>query len=891
MTPERLHRIRVVYDAAVDSPVGARQALLERECEGDEDLMREVERLLGAQEHLPEWLAGPLLGVAQAAALEAHSTVTQTAAPGHVPFAPGTVLGQRYRIVHLLGRGGMAEVYRADDLLLAQPVALKFLPPAATANVSALNRFRNEVRIARQVSHPSVCRVYDIGEADGLTYLSMEYVDGEDLASLLRRIGKLPQEKALEIARQLCAGVAAAHDKSVIHRDLKPANIMLDGKGQVRITDFGIAGVAEQIRDARSGTPAYMSPEQLAGKEVTARSDIYALGIVLCELLTGKRPPLDVNSAEIDPLVERVIQRCLEPDPQMRPGSALAVAAALPGGDPLAAALARGETPAPEVVANAGPVEGLCPWVAVTCLAAVIVSLGLLCVLRQRCDLINQIPMENSSEVLAAKAREIIKSFGYTERPVDTIYTWQYDQDYLRFAREQKNPSAALYAPYPPAIYFWYTQSPYYPTTSDLNKYTFQREALEPGMQAVVLDSEGRLIEFEARPSTETRNPEDTPAFDWSRLFAAAGLDAAGLQPVSPKVTPISPFDTRAAWTGSAEGTPQIRVEAATFEGRPVSFRVLGPWAHPSEPPAFSLALFTGFPTPIFILFMFALPGVAGYLAWRNVRSGRGDRRGAFRLASFLFLGILLEGLLYMHHVPTLAELVLLFALMQSAAAWGGMAWLFYIAFEPQLRKRMPESLVSWNRLLAGRFRDPVVGGHLLAGIAVGAIGFCAATSLNALMPFVRAFPPRLPSSNASLLALLFYLLLALIPAGLGLSLLINLISIVVQRRWLAAVLFVLLMTLIVTPSYDRPSLLTTARLLLIQTVFAFTLIRFGVLATVAALFAAFVIEVFPLTTNWSAWYAPAALLGIATLVGLALYGFVTTLSGRRLWPEKPDAF
>ena len=94
--------------------------------------------------------------------------------------------------------------------------------------------------------------------------------------------------------------------------------------------------------------------------------------------------------------------------------------------------------------------------------------------MRQRHDLINQIPMENSSEVLAAKAREIIKSFGYTERPVDTIYTWQYDQDYLRFAREQKNPSAALYAPYPPAIYFWYTQSPYYPTTSDLNKYTFQ---------------------------------------------------------------------------------------------------------------------------------------------------------------------------------------------------------------------------------------------------------------------------------------------------------------------------------------------------------------------------------------------------------------------------------
>jgi serine/threonine protein kinase len=147
-------------------------------------------------------------------------------------------------------------------------------------------------------------------------------VDGEDLASLLRRIGKLPQDKALEIARQLCAGLAAAHDKGVIHRDLKPANIMLDGRSHVRITDFGIAGVAAQIRDVRSGTPDYMSPEQMAGKEVTPRSDIYALGIVLCELLTGKRPPLkpaDPGTTALDLAVERVIQRCLDPDPKLRP--------------------------------------------------------------------------------------------------------------------------------------------------------------------------------------------------------------------------------------------------------------------------------------------------------------------------------------------------------------------------------------------------------------------------------------------------------------------------------------------------------------------------------------------------------------------------------------------
>jgi serine/threonine-protein kinase len=215
-------------------------------------------------------------------------------------FPPGTLLAQRYRIVSLLGRGGMGEVYRANDLLLGQTVALKFLPPAATASEAALNRFRNEVRTARLVSHPNVCRVFDIGEAEGLTYLTMEYVDGEDLASLLRRIGKLPQDKALEIARKTCAGLAAAHDKGVIHRDLKPANIMLDGQGQVRITDFGLAGFSEQVRDVRSGTPAYMAPEQKAGKEVTARSDIYSLGVVLHEVFTGKRPS-EGSKGELDP--------------------------------------------------------------------------------------------------------------------------------------------------------------------------------------------------------------------------------------------------------------------------------------------------------------------------------------------------------------------------------------------------------------------------------------------------------------------------------------------------------------------------------------------------------------------------------------------------------------
>ena len=215
-------------------------------------------------------------------------------------------------------------------------------------------------------------------ERDNQVFLSMEYVDGEDLASLLRRIGRLPSDKAIEIARKICAGLAAAHDKGVLHRDLKPANIMLDGRGEVLIMDFGLAGVAHEIEDVRSGTPAYMAPEQLAGKEVTARSDIYSLGLVLYESLPARLRSMarrwkrllayavTARQAVLRPWCATWIPRwsalsciVLRPRPADRPASALMVAAALPGGDPLAAALAAGETPSPQVVAAAGETAGL----------------------------------------------------------------------------------------------------------------------------------------------------------------------------------------------------------------------------------------------------------------------------------------------------------------------------------------------------------------------------------------------------------------------------------------------------------------------------------------------------------------------------------------------------
>src|SRR5258708_10815965 len=179
-------------------------------------------------------------GYVQSKSATGSSWLPSAGAIDHGRFPPGSLLDGRYRIVGRLGKGGMGEVYRADDLKLGQPVALKFLSESVDRDPARLTQLHTEVRLARQVSHPNVCRVYDVGEYDGHTFLSMEYVDGEDLASLIRRVGRFPQDRATELARQICAGLAAAHDRGVVHRDLKPANIMLDGNGKIRITDFGL---------------------------------------------------------------------------------------------------------------------------------------------------------------------------------------------------------------------------------------------------------------------------------------------------------------------------------------------------------------------------------------------------------------------------------------------------------------------------------------------------------------------------------------------------------------------------------------------------------------------------------------------------------------------------
>ena len=345
-------------------------------------------------------------------------------------FAPGTVLGGRYRIVGLLGRGGMGEVYRADDLKLEQPVALKFLPRALEGDAERLERLYGEVRMARQVSHPAVCRVWDVGEAEGQHFLSMEFVDGENLASLLRRIGRLPQDKALDIARQVGGRLAAAHEKGVLHRDLKPANVMLDGQGKVRLTDFGLAGLAEALSgdDVRSGTPVLHVARAAAGarghrpqRHLRARPpDLRALHRAPRLRGQGARRARRASTATSGRSSRRRSSPTSTPRSSGRssPASRRTRSAGRPrrsssprcspGRDPLEAAIAAGETPSPELVAAAGESEGLRPrrglgvprssscWAPCSCPRR-----------RSRRQLLARIPVEKSPAALEDRAREL----------------------------------------------------------------------------------------------------------------------------------------------------------------------------------------------------------------------------------------------------------------------------------------------------------------------------------------------------------------------------------------------------------------------------------------------------------------------------------------------------
>ena len=249
-------------------------------------------------------------------------------------------LGQRYDILADAGHGSMGNVYKARDRETGETVALKLLKPEIASDQDMMERFKNELLYARRITHKNVCRVYEFNRVGGIAYTSMEFVEGESLRSVLRRFGGLPQRKGIDLSLQICSGLREAHAQGIVHRDLKPENVMIDTRGNVKIMDFGIARSMEamtRLTGAMVGTPAYMAPEQVEGKPVDYRTDVYSLGLMLFEVFTGTQafradnavavalkqmhesPPLP---RQIEPMIsaslETVILRCLEKDPAKR---------------------------------------------------------------------------------------------------------------------------------------------------------------------------------------------------------------------------------------------------------------------------------------------------------------------------------------------------------------------------------------------------------------------------------------------------------------------------------------------------------------------------------------------------------------------------------------------
>lgn len=612
---------------------------------------------------------------------------------------------------------------------------------------------------------------------------------------------------------------------------------------------------------------------------------------------------------DLDPIVEKVILRCLEDQPSSRPTNALAVAAALPGGDPLAAALAAGETPSPQMVAAAGDTEGLRPKVAIAILAGILLGLAIHVFISAHYNAYDKMGLDLTPEVLTQKARETIARLGYEGKPADSAYGLKIDNDFQDWVEKNDKPHPdwnAVITARPSQLEYWYRQSP-----GDLVASDFRDSLMTPGiltqgdpptilsgMINLHLDPQGRLTFFQAIPPEKQAERKDaaTPGpFDWSILFNAAGLDPSKLQPATPMWNSLANTDARMAWTGVWPGTTRpLRVEAASFQGKPVAFGLIGEWTKPErmvseEKKSIGSRLST------FIGMFLVISGLTAsiLLARRNYRRGRGDREGALRLAIVMFL---LEMALFLclGHFPSFTQTFGLTIVATSTALFlSGVMWIMYMAVEPFVRRQWPKTIISWSRLLAGDWRDPVVGRDILLGVALGVIWILifqfryipmmhlgappAFGSTDALMggrvalgAWLRQWPQSIQST------LVFFLLL------LGLRFLL-------RKEWIAAIVFIALFAVPrgLDSTYKAIELPSE---IVIYGIALLIVLRFGLIPLACAIFTIDMAIGIPFSADLSTWYMPTSIMALLSVVAIAGWGFYHSLGGQALWKIEADS-
>ncbi|HZS04308.1 MAG TPA: protein kinase [Blastocatellia bacterium] len=343
MKPERWQQVDQLFQAALERPPEGRAAFINEACRGDDSLRREVEALLAADGEAAGFIEAP-----------AYAVAAPLIAGDDMQSLVGKSIGH-YHIISPIGKGGMGEVYRARDAKLDRTVALKLLPGEVAADAERMRRFVREARAASALNHPHVATIYEIGEAGGVSFIAMEYVEGQTLATKING-QPLTTSEIVEIGSQIADALDEAHGKGITHRDIKPANVMLNERGQVKVLDFGLAKItrlsaqpivsdistlAKTAPGVVMGTVPYMSPEQALGREVDQRSDLFSLGIVLYEMATGRLPFSGANTSETLNLIlhvqpeamarfnynvpaelERIVRKCLEKERERRYQSA-----------------------------------------------------------------------------------------------------------------------------------------------------------------------------------------------------------------------------------------------------------------------------------------------------------------------------------------------------------------------------------------------------------------------------------------------------------------------------------------------------------------------------------------------------------------------------------------
>lgn len=904
MNPARHAQVKRLFLAACELGPEAAAAFLAQACGDDRELLREVESLLA--HHTASTLLPPVDGAAETAPLAEPAPTSvmggaedaAAAAVSETQRIPvGQVVAGRYRVLGLLGRGGVGEVYRAHDLRLGQDVALKFLRADRLTRPARWADFAAEVRLARRVSHPNVNRVHDLGEWNGERFISMELVEGEDLNSLLRREGPMTPDAAIDLARQLAAGLGAAHDRGVLHRDLKPANVMLDAAGQVRLTDFGIAlGGASEEPAVLVGTPQYMAPELFSGGAPTVQSDLFALGTVLAECLGGRPAPSADATTAYNPTVRgprarlppdvpaelaQVIERCLTLDPTQRPRSAYEILAELPGRDPVQAALDEGRLPSPQAVAATNlkrPLSARDTWrlaglVAVLLLVVVLLS--------DRTHLAPRLEQAAPPAAMAEKAHQTLSQLGYETDKANYEHGYSNES-----AHPDRGTGAALEArtlQWPSdqqqKVLYWYhadadADTP--PAWGELARQMADGDAAP----VVQLDASGRLREFRA-PLEQAGAARQAPS--WESVFRLADLDFKKARPEAANGQPPAGLEHWQAWRLDQGGEqPPQYVHAALVDGRLALFAVR-PTANVND---LLLADVQGGTPPRQFMLRVALQvvllAVSLVLAVRNVRCGGADVRGAGMLAALVAALCALEWVFYVRHSQTLIEEV-------AAAYW----WLAhstllvvfaatgYLGLEPLVRGRWPQTLVGLERLERGNWRDGVVAREVLLGLVVGVAAQLLLQALCLWPPSPGGGPAiglagdgRHWLGLAPALGTVVHLWINALWIGVGSLLVMCVLRTILRREALAGLLFCFVFALLQVTRHGWEGDRSWALGLLQGVAMWLLLVRGGALAAIVGPAVFGMLAAAPLTTNLGAWYAGVSLVSLG-LVGALLAGAV----------------